>query len=214
MTKFLPTAAYACLLAGLAALVGCDAGKDNAVVTGVVTVDGDLARSGSVTFHPVAGGAPATGRVFDDGSYTIRTGQGDRKTADSGDLAPGEYVVTVVVTGPSGAPERPSGPPMPGPRLMASKYATPETSPLRFDVKAGKNLFSLELEGVGAEPPTDVADANGNDANGNDAAAPEAGAESASESSDAPAEAPESPEPESTDTNDAPQGDPSEAAQP
>ena len=39
-----------------------------------VTIDGELAHSGTVTFNPVGSGPVATGRIFDDGSYTIRTG--------------------------------------------------------------------------------------------------------------------------------------------
>ncbi|QDU90232.1 hypothetical protein Pla175_36340 [Pirellulimonas nuda] len=222
MIRSLPSVCFACLLAGLTAAVGCDSAEDNAVVTGVVTVDGDLAHRGSVTFHPVSGGPPATGRVFDDGSYTLRTGQGDRKTPESGDLAPGEYVVTVVVTGPSGDSERPGGPPMPGPRLMADKYATPETSPLKLTVKPGPNVFPLELERVGAEDAAAVAGpaasdgdaAAGSQGSGNEPAAETQPQQGDSDPAPASKPAPEpdkDAQPESGETNAAPAGDQTEA---
>lgn len=129
---------------------GCNgpAHEYDSVVTGTVTVDGELAESGTVTFHPVKEGRPAIGRIYPDGSYSLRTGQGDLRESDGGTVMPGEYVVTVSITGPpvTGEVIGQGGPPVPGPSLIARKYAERETTDLRRTVKPGANVFVLELD--------------------------------------------------------------------
>lgn len=124
----------------------------DAIVTGTVTIDGDLAKSGTVTFHPAKDGKPAIGRIYPDGSYSLRTGQGDLQQVDGGTVIPGEYLITVSVTAPpaEGAVIAEGGPPVPGPSLVAAKYAQKETTDLRHTVKPGKQVIVLNLEG--AEP--------------------------------------------------------------
>ena len=65
----------------------------------------------------------------------------------------GEYIVTVVVNMPSVKDEAvgEGGPPKPGTRLSAQKYADEATSDLRVTVKPGRNVLPLELEGAKAE---------------------------------------------------------------
>lgn len=145
---WLPLCVLACLVAG------CNEDRGS-VVTGTVTVDGDLADNGTVTFHPKAAGPVATGRVFPDGTFRIRVGQGDRNSADSGTLKPGEYNVTVAVYGAPGPPEQPGGPPSPGPLLNDPKYVDPSASPLKLTVVAGDNIFNIDLEP--APQPQDAA---------------------------------------------------------
>lgn len=133
-----------CLLA-----VGCGApAQRDATVTGTVLIDGQLAENGTVTFHPVAGGPSASGGIRDDGSYSIRTGQGDLSTGDSGSLNSGEYKVTIVVRAPSSETNNNGAPPPAGPPLTASKYASQATTDLKRTVKPGENLFVFELDGV------------------------------------------------------------------
>jgi hypothetical protein len=148
--------ATAAILAA-AALAGCQqTGREyNATVQGTVTIDGELAPRGMVTFNPVASGPVATGRIHEDGSYSIRTGQGDLSDPDGGKIHSGEYVVTVEATGPPD-PEKATekgGPPAMGPRLIADKYAVKDSSGLTFTVKAGPNLIDLKLDGPWANPP-------------------------------------------------------------
>ena len=148
---------FAVMIVGV--LGGCyrPANEYDATVTGNVVVDGQLADRGTVTFHPVKGGPPAVGQILSDGSYSLRTGQGDLTKADGGTVPPGEYIVTVVVTGPPvEVPELPGTPPKGGPRLMAAKYASTETSDLKLKVQPGENLFVLELEPV--EPVEESSD--------------------------------------------------------
>jgi hypothetical protein len=145
--------------AALAAVIvaGCNAStnKYDAVVTGTVTIDGELANNGTVTFHPMNGGKVAVGRIHPDGSYSLRTGQGDLNEVDGGTVVPGEYIVTVNVNGPAVENARvgEGGPLIPGPSLVAAKYATKETSELKRTVKSGSQVFVLELEK--AEPLTE-----------------------------------------------------------
>jgi hypothetical protein len=150
-----PTYLAAALLV-LAAGCGGPAHKYDAVVTGTVTIDGELATSGLVTFHPVDKGQAAIGRIHPDGSYSLRTGQGDLREVDGGTVQPGEYVVTASITAPplEESVDR-SGPPIPGPSLIAAKYATKETSNIRHTVKPGSQVIVLELERAEVLPSAD-----------------------------------------------------------
>ncbi|MGD9634829.1 MAG: hypothetical protein AB7G28_07700 [Pirellulales bacterium] len=132
----------------VAAGCGGPANKYDAVVTGTVTINGELANAGTVTFQPVKAGKVAIGRIHPDGSYSLRTGQGDLRQEDGGTVEPGDYIVTVSITGPPVASEQviPGAPPIPGASLVASKYAAKDTSDLKFTVKAGPQLINLELE--------------------------------------------------------------------
>jgi hypothetical protein len=120
----------------------------DSVVTGTVTIDGELAKSGTVTFHPVEAGRPAIGRIYSDGSYSLRTGQGDLSKGDGGTIASGEYLVTASITGPaeSGAVVSEGGPPKPGPSLIHKKYAQKDTTDLRCSVKPGPQVIVLDLK--------------------------------------------------------------------
>jgi hypothetical protein len=133
----------------LTAVTGCGgaANKYDATATGNVLIDGQLADRGTVTFHPEGGGAPAVGRIRKDGSFSLRIGQGDLSEADGGTLPSGEYLITVVVTGPPvPVPDIPDSPPHGGPRLMAEKYASTSTTDLHRKVEPGPNLFQFDLE--------------------------------------------------------------------
>jgi hypothetical protein len=139
----------------LAIATGCSGyKKHDAVVTGTVLVDGELANSGIVTFHPVDGGNVSVGRIHTDGSYSLRTGQGNLRKEDGGTVASGDYVVTVTISGPSVASAQvvEGGPPIPGPSLVAAKYASAETSDLKHTVKPGEQVIVLELERAEAAP--------------------------------------------------------------
>jgi len=134
----------ACLL-----LVGCGApAQRDATVSGTVLIEGQLAESGTVTFHPLEHGPSASGGIRNDGSYSIRTGQGDLSDAGSGSLNSGEYKVTIVVRAPSNEADVAGGPPPAGPCLTASKYASQSTTDLKRTVEPGENLFVFELEGA------------------------------------------------------------------
>lgn len=123
----------------------------DSTVQGAVTIDGELANRGTVIFHPVGKGAPAYGDIRQDGTYSLRVGQGDLSDADGGQLASGDYVVTVMVT--SAPPGDASDLPMPGPRVTAAKYREKSTTDLKVSVMPGPNVVPLDLEGAAADPP-------------------------------------------------------------
>ncbi|HYO23326.1 MAG TPA: hypothetical protein VEQ85_00090 [Lacipirellulaceae bacterium] len=159
--KFLSTASHGWLAAGLLLTVGCTGGSSNeydATVQGTVTIDGELAPRGAVTFTPVGKGPAAVGSIGPDGSYALRVGQGTAGNPDRSVMPSGKYVATVDVTGPPAPREEgESGPLRAGPRLIADKYARRETSGLEFTVTPGMNVIPLKLEGPWANPPQDEA---------------------------------------------------------
>jgi hypothetical protein len=145
--------ATACLLA--LGATGCGgANKYDAVVTGTVTIEGELAPGGTVTFHPEGVGLAAYGRIHPDGSYSLRTGQGNLKDVDGGTIASGKYIATVVAHMPSSEGEvlGEGGPPKPGRHLTSIKVRSRETSPLHYTVQSGSNIFVLDVPSSISDP--------------------------------------------------------------
>ncbi len=128
---------------------GCQSQLDSSV-QGTVTIDGVLADHGTIAFYPAAGGAPAYGNIAKNGSYSLRVGQGNLRDEDASRIRSGDYVVTVVVNAAAqnGETLGEAGPPKPGPRITAEKFATKDASPLHVVVKPGPNVVPLELEGA------------------------------------------------------------------
>lgn len=124
--------------------------KLNATVEGTVTIEGELLTSGTVMFYPVGDGPIAYGKINTDGSYSLRTGQGNLKDPDGGAISSGGFIATVVATGPSSGEsyKGEGGPPVIGKRLTADKYASKDTSDLLVSVKQGRNVIVLKLEAI------------------------------------------------------------------
>jgi len=143
----------------LAASGGCGgaSAKYDANVQGTVTIDGELAPGGTVTFTPVKKGPTAVGTIASDGSYALRIGQGDVGSPDSSEIPAGKYVVTAMITGSSPPTDSaPAGaPPLAGPKMIADKYGSRATSDLNFEVKKGPNIIVLALDGPWANPPVE-----------------------------------------------------------
>ncbi|MCA9267350.1 MAG: hypothetical protein KDA41_02715, partial [Planctomycetales bacterium] len=114
---------------------GCG-GRHDSSVHGAVTLDGQPLRTGTVTFHPAAGGAAAYGRIAADGQYTIKTG------SERG-LDPGEYRVTVVAIEMSPAANANDAPS--GKRITPAAYQNVGTTPLTATVTAGGNQIDLAV---------------------------------------------------------------------
>ncbi len=57
----------------LTACVGCDSRPQVAPVSGLVTLDGQPLKFGSVMFQQTTGGQPAVGTIQSDGSFTLST---------------------------------------------------------------------------------------------------------------------------------------------
>ena len=107
-------------------------------VSGLVTLNTTPLTTGTVAFHPAAGGPTAYGSIGPDGSYTLLTG-------NQHGLKSGEYVVTVVATGPPEPPSKEHMEPV-GKLLTPASYGDVKTSPLRATVTPGSNRILLELK--------------------------------------------------------------------
>lgn len=137
----------------LVAFVGCsEGGSGDAIVQGTVTIDGQLAESGSVLFHSTGDAPAAYGAIRKNGSFALRVGRGNTNNVNASKIQSGEYVATVQIHGPSIPDEEfPGAPPKTGPLLIAEKYTTKATSGLTHTFKSGRNVVNLELESPSEE---------------------------------------------------------------
>jgi hypothetical protein len=125
------------------ALAGCG-GPFDASVAGVVTLDGNVVPTGSISFVPTNGGPQAYAVVRESGEYEMFTGR------ESG-LRSGEYQVSIVARKPPATTHSElGGPPPPGEAITPRWYASPQTSGLNFNVEPGSNEINLELT---SQPP-------------------------------------------------------------
>ena len=124
-----------CLLLMLLS-AGC-AKQNGSAVTGTVTYVGKPLTTGAVTFQPIVAGPIAVGDIQSDGSFTLQTG------SEIG-LQPGEYLATVVATGP--IPEATPADPMPLPKLLVpARYGDVNTSGLKYTITPGPNTIQIQL---------------------------------------------------------------------
>lgn len=113
-------------------LAGC--GSREATVSGKVTLGDKPLTTGTVAFHPVAGGPVTYGTIDSRGHYQL-----------SGRIAPGEYVVTVVATEDPVTPSNPNQAP-PAPKLITPvRYGDRTSTDLHFTVNPGPNPIDLPL---------------------------------------------------------------------
>ncbi|MBN1911786.1 MAG: hypothetical protein JW818_18745 [Pirellulales bacterium] len=136
---------YWCLLIVLlTSVVGCGSKLpySTATVEGTVTYQSKPLTEGRVVFHPEQGtpGPAAVGVIQPDGSFRI-------KTVDHEGVALGWHRVTVNCS--SGVIQKNdqhgSELKIP-PSKIPAKYAVAEESPLRFEVKEGRNEWPIVLE--------------------------------------------------------------------
>lgn len=118
---------------------GCRGDRLEALVTGTISLDGKPIGPGIATFVPVDGSRnPGIGDINPDGSYTVRTSR------TQGMLA-GEYKVAVQVYQQPNL--KPGERAMTRPNLVhPDKYASPDTSGLKYTIERGRNTINLELK--------------------------------------------------------------------
>ncbi len=123
-----------CMLSLLIFTVGCGPEPKTTPVSGTVTVDGEPAKSGSISFIPVDGMTAVTGGVIEDGKYACEAPLGESKV---------EIRVPKVV----GKKKLYDTPDSPVQELLAEalpeKYN--EKSELRFTGVKGKNEKAFDL---------------------------------------------------------------------
>jgi len=118
---------------------GCGGGQ--ARVAGRVTLDGRPLETGTVRFHPAAGGPDAYGSIDAQGRFTLEVGT-------SGRLPPGRYAAAVVAVAAAVAGDESRGEAMPEP-ITPARYADVATSGLAFDVASGANTIDIDLSSGG-----------------------------------------------------------------
>ncbi len=149
------TRCFAFLGIPLLAVLGCNdsAPKQDAIVQGTVTIDGELVKQGVVTFHPDFGGAVAYGTIHKDGTYALRIGKGRKDDRDN-KIFSGKYTATVAVTMPSPFSQGDEGGiRKPGPRLSDAKFSNKATSELKYDVASGRNIINISVGRAQSEVP-------------------------------------------------------------
>jgi hypothetical protein len=117
----------------------CSSGGGMHPVRGKVSVSGQPAAGAVLVFHPDGAGLqaiPPTAVAGPDGTFALATG--DKTGAPAG-----KYVVTVTWPDTSKKPTEAQvmmgANPYDGPDQLKGRYATPQQSPLRAEVKAGDN---------------------------------------------------------------------------
>lgn len=148
--------AFGCI--SLAAIVsaGCGGGASGpqGKVSGKVTYKGNpVATGATVSFLGSAGGGSAAGTVGSDGSYQLRSMNGDQIPAGKykvlitppvqAAMSPEEAMKASMPSGKSkpGIPEKP-----PADATIPSQYHAINTTPAEFEVKQGDNVINIELE--------------------------------------------------------------------
>ncbi len=128
-----------CLIVCLAVTAAGCGGPYNASVSGDVMLDGQPVSTGGIAFIPTAGGPTAYAQIDSSGHYQIYTGKEEG-------LPAGNYGVTIVSREPPATDRsKLGGPPPPGKAITPEWYADAKQTPLKFDVKPGKNEIKLEL---------------------------------------------------------------------
>lgn len=144
--------AVAAILVSLITANGCrDAGtKRDASVTGVVTINGELAKSGSISFQPKGLGPTVYGTISGEGSYRLRTGKAAPNSPEEAKVPSGLYRVVLRVSGNSQLNQSPEefreGPPELGKLLIPAMYLDADKTPLEYIIKPGDNVINIDIE--------------------------------------------------------------------
>jgi hypothetical protein len=138
----------------LAALTaaGCSGRPKNfaSKVTGTVTLGGQPLAGASLTFTPVGGGPPSTGRTDQSGNYSLhfgRVGQRSKGTYDGAQIGEHTVQISTFMDGvPSAKPPRPEVP-----EKVPYKYRV--DAPPTVTVKGGANVIDIALEAGPVDAP-------------------------------------------------------------
>jgi len=110
--------------------------KHETTVTGKITLNGKPLSKGEAKFYAVQGGACAYGGIQPDGSYEIHAPGG-------GEIAPGDYLVTVVAADLLPVDPRTK---LPGRKIITPRrHGDVKTTDLRCTISLGKNQIDFDL---------------------------------------------------------------------
>jgi hypothetical protein len=112
------------LCAGLLLVSGCSDSLES-TISGTLTNDGQPVPLAQIVFHPIAGGPLPYAVTSDDGSYNVIT------AAQTG-LEAGEYIAVVEAMKPDVS--------------LPKMYGSVATSPLKYQIKPGKNVIDISLK--------------------------------------------------------------------
>lgn len=113
------------LLCGTVLFMGGCGSSLESTVTGTLTHGGKAVPLAQIVFHPAAGGPLPYAVTEDDGSYSVLT------ASDEG-LKAGAYSVVVQAMAPGVS--------------LPDVYGSVATSPLKYEIKPGKNVFDIDLK--------------------------------------------------------------------
>jgi hypothetical protein len=128
------------LLLLLGIVGGCSQNDSLATVEGIVRLEGQPLRTGTVRFVPTAGRA-ATGQIQSDGTFKLGT------FGESDGAVTGIHKVAIIAyeTAGDGRPAYEAGAQANKP-LVPQRYMAVGTSGLTFEVKPGENRAEFDLE--------------------------------------------------------------------
>jgi hypothetical protein len=130
----------AVLLVILATAAGCRDARRTGKVTGRVTLDGQPLSRGAVVFMSEDGSYTDSARIRASGDYEVPAAQ------------VGMAKVAVILPRADGPPAPPPGKAPPKERTAAAagdRFADPETSGIRYEVREGANTFDIALPPAG-----------------------------------------------------------------
>jgi hypothetical protein len=133
-------------------VTGCGGSPDIAPVKGKIAFKQTPVTEGTITFYPVAGGRPSTGRIQSDGSYELAYQEpGDGALVGEHKVAIEARKVTNAAPGPASfADELASegAPPPPAAKinwLVPEEFSTAESSGLTAKVEDKQNVIDFNL---------------------------------------------------------------------
>ena len=116
------------------------------MVAGLVKLDGSPLSGATIMFHPLVGGEDASAFSKEDGTFVVTSQNG---ATGKGAVA-GEYAVTVSKQEITFSVDPSAGPlsvptAIYGPQLVPTVYHDKESTPLKVEIKRGRNTVLLEL---------------------------------------------------------------------
>ena len=137
-----------CFILSIVLLSGCGAKNTRIkteMVEGVITLDGVPLSKATITFHPQSGSEVASGFSKEDGTFVVTSQNG---ATGKGAVA-GEYTVTVekseIIFSTQDSPTGGAPSATYGPQLLPAHYLDKVKTPLKAEIKPGKNRVLLEL---------------------------------------------------------------------